>query len=132
MSCVIARETGDERGASLAQSVERFTRNEKVISSILIGSSVENPWKSKDFQGFSLFCVSSATHTLTVRCLRNSLWQRVDRHKPLPLGGALIGMGDREHCGIGVFRSHNVQANGLPADEATGNTDPRHTGQVCS
>jgi hypothetical protein len=26
-------------GASLAQSVERFTRNEKVISSILIGSS---------------------------------------------------------------------------------------------
>lgn len=52
MSCVIARETGDGRGASLAQSVERFTRNEKVISSILIGSSVENPWKSSDFRGF--------------------------------------------------------------------------------
>ncbi|VXC17443.1 hypothetical protein ARTHRO9V_210239 [Arthrobacter sp. 9V] len=43
MSCVIARETGDERGASLAQSVERFTRNEKVISSILIGSSEKKP-----------------------------------------------------------------------------------------
>ena len=58
--------------------------------------------------------------------------QHPHRDVRAPLGGALVSTSDREHRGIGVFKSHDVHSNGLPIRKAARQTDAGHTGEVRS